>query len=126
MAPAAVPVQYGPRITTIVLYLHVGQFLSKKRTANACVARSSPRYGLLCAAAKMTVTRTGHYHLARTTTSSIHQTVLRLGEGQRSVEQQLPGQGELVELITGEGQAQAAAALMVREKPVPGLGHTLI
>ena len=27
------PVQYGPRITAIVLYLYVGQFLSKKRTA---------------------------------------------------------------------------------------------
>jgi transposase len=29
------PVQYGPRITAIVLYLYVGQFLSKKRTAHA-------------------------------------------------------------------------------------------
>ncbi|MCA1694349.1 MAG: IS66 family transposase [Actinobacteria bacterium] len=29
------PVQYGPRITAIVLYLYVGQFLSKKRTASA-------------------------------------------------------------------------------------------
>jgi transposase len=29
------PVQYGPRITAIVLYLYVGQFLSKKRTAVA-------------------------------------------------------------------------------------------
>jgi transposase len=29
------PVQYGPRITAIVLYLYVGQFLSKKRTARA-------------------------------------------------------------------------------------------
>jgi transposase len=29
------PVQYGPRITAIVLYLCVGQFLSKKRTAQA-------------------------------------------------------------------------------------------
>lgn len=29
------PVQYGPRITAIVLYLYVGQFLSKKRTAKA-------------------------------------------------------------------------------------------
>jgi transposase len=27
------PVQYGPRLTAIVLYLYVGQFLSKKRTA---------------------------------------------------------------------------------------------
>ncbi len=36
-APAGVtaPVQYGPRITAIVLYLYVGQFLSKKRTATA-------------------------------------------------------------------------------------------
>jgi transposase len=29
------PVQYGPRITAIVVYLYVGQFLSKKRTAQA-------------------------------------------------------------------------------------------
>jgi transposase len=29
------PVQYGPRITAIVLYLYVGQFLSRKRTAGA-------------------------------------------------------------------------------------------
>jgi transposase len=29
------PVQYGPRITAITLYLYVGQFLSKKRTAQA-------------------------------------------------------------------------------------------
>ena len=29
------PVQYGPRITAIVLYLYVGQLLSKKRTAAA-------------------------------------------------------------------------------------------
>jgi transposase len=36
-APATVtaPVQYGPRITAIILYLYVGQFLSKKRTAQA-------------------------------------------------------------------------------------------
>jgi transposase len=36
-APAGVsaPVQYGPRLTAIVLYLYVGQFLSKKRTAQA-------------------------------------------------------------------------------------------
>ena len=36
-APAGVaaPAQYGPRITAIVLYLYVGQFLSKKRTAAA-------------------------------------------------------------------------------------------
>jgi transposase len=32
---AAAPVQYGPRITAIILYLYVGQFLSKKRTAAA-------------------------------------------------------------------------------------------
>jgi transposase len=31
----AAPVQYGSRITAIVLYLYVGQFLSKKRTAQA-------------------------------------------------------------------------------------------
>jgi transposase len=31
----AAPVQYGPRITAIILYLYVGQFLSKKRTARA-------------------------------------------------------------------------------------------
>lgn len=29
------PVQYGPRITAIILYLYVGQFLSKNRTAQA-------------------------------------------------------------------------------------------
>jgi hypothetical protein len=29
------PVQYGPRLTAIVVYLYVGQFLSKKRTAAA-------------------------------------------------------------------------------------------
>jgi transposase len=29
------PVQYGPRITAIVLHLYVGQFLFKKRTAAA-------------------------------------------------------------------------------------------
>jgi transposase len=36
-APAGVvaPVQYGPRITAIIVYLYVGQFLSKKRTAAA-------------------------------------------------------------------------------------------
>jgi transposase len=35
--PASVmaPVQYGPRITAIIVYLYVGQFLSKKRTATA-------------------------------------------------------------------------------------------
>jgi transposase len=31
----AAPVQYGPRITAIILYLYVGQFLSKTRTAQA-------------------------------------------------------------------------------------------
>ena len=36
-APAGVdaPVQYGPRIAAIVVYLYVGQFLSRKRTAAA-------------------------------------------------------------------------------------------
>jgi transposase len=36
-APAGVaaPVQYGPQIAAIILYLYVGQFLSKKRTAQA-------------------------------------------------------------------------------------------
>jgi transposase len=36
-APESVtaPVQYGPRITAIILYLYAGQFLSKKRTAQA-------------------------------------------------------------------------------------------
>jgi transposase len=29
------PVQYGPRISAIILYLYVGQFLSKQRTAQA-------------------------------------------------------------------------------------------
>ncbi len=29
------PVQYGPRITAIIVHLYVGQFLSKKRTAAA-------------------------------------------------------------------------------------------
>ncbi len=29
------PVQYGPRSTAIILYLYLGQFLSKKRTAQA-------------------------------------------------------------------------------------------
>jgi len=29
------PVRYGPRITAIIVYLHVGQSLSKKRTAQA-------------------------------------------------------------------------------------------
>jgi transposase len=37
VAPEGVtaPVQYGPRITAIILYLYVGQFLSKNRTAQA-------------------------------------------------------------------------------------------
>ncbi|MEN3270781.1 IS66 family transposase [Pseudonocardia sp.] len=34
-ATVAAPVQYGPRITAIIVYLYVGQFLSKKRTAQA-------------------------------------------------------------------------------------------
>jgi transposase len=29
------PVQYGPRVTAVILYLYAGQFLSKKRTAQA-------------------------------------------------------------------------------------------
>lgn len=29
------PAQYGPRVTAIILYLYVGQFLSRKRTARA-------------------------------------------------------------------------------------------
>jgi transposase len=37
MAPggAEAPVQYGPRIAAIIVYLYIGQFLSKKRTAQA-------------------------------------------------------------------------------------------
>ena len=37
MAPegAEAPVQYGPRIAAIIVYLYLGQFLSKKRTAQA-------------------------------------------------------------------------------------------
>jgi len=37
VSPAGVdaPVQYGPRMTAIVIYLYVGQFLSKQRTAQA-------------------------------------------------------------------------------------------
>jgi transposase len=37
IAPAGVdaPVQYGPRIAAIIVYLYVGQFLSKQRTAAA-------------------------------------------------------------------------------------------
>jgi transposase len=32
---AAAPVQYGPRVTALIVYLYIGQFLSKKRTAQA-------------------------------------------------------------------------------------------
>lgn len=37
MAPEGVtgPVQYGPQVTAIILYLYAGQFLSRKRTAQA-------------------------------------------------------------------------------------------
>src|SRR5260221_6817111 len=34
-AGAKAPVQYGPRIAAVIIYLYVGQFLSKKRTAQA-------------------------------------------------------------------------------------------
>ena len=34
-AGAEAPVQYGPRIAAIIIYLYTGQFLSKKRTAQA-------------------------------------------------------------------------------------------
>ncbi|MGO8885681.1 MAG: DUF6444 domain-containing protein, partial [Streptosporangiaceae bacterium] len=36
-APAGVdaPVQYGPRVAAVVIYLYIGQFLSEKRTAQA-------------------------------------------------------------------------------------------
>ncbi len=34
-AGAGAPVQYGPRIAAIIVYLYAGQFLSKKRTAQA-------------------------------------------------------------------------------------------
>jgi transposase len=34
-AGAEAPVQYGPRIAAIIIYLYAGQFLSKKRTAQA-------------------------------------------------------------------------------------------
>ncbi|MEW2268879.1 hypothetical protein GTY41_33100 [Streptomyces sp. SID685] len=46
--PAGVvsPVQYGPNVTAIVVYLYCGQFLSKKRTPrrspNCSVPRSRP------------------------------------------------------------------------------------
>jgi transposase len=32
---ADAPVQYGPRIAAVIIYLYIGQFLSKKRTAQA-------------------------------------------------------------------------------------------
>lgn len=32
---ADAPVQYGPRIAAVIIYLYIGQFLSKKRTAEA-------------------------------------------------------------------------------------------
>jgi transposase len=35
---ATAPVQYGPWITAIIVYLYVGRFLSKKRTAAAALA----------------------------------------------------------------------------------------
>ena len=43
LAPDGVtaPVQYGPRITAIIVYLYVGQFLSRKRTAAALAASIS-------------------------------------------------------------------------------------
>jgi transposase len=34
-AGAEAPVQYGPRIAAIIVYLYIGQFLSKQRTAQA-------------------------------------------------------------------------------------------
>ena len=34
-AGADAPVQYGPRIAAVIIYLHIGQFLSKNRTAQA-------------------------------------------------------------------------------------------
>ena len=34
-AGAEAPVQYGPRIVAVIIYLYIGQFLSKKRTAQA-------------------------------------------------------------------------------------------
>jgi transposase len=46
------PVQYGPRITAIIVYLYVGQFLSKKRTAQALAELfSTPLSGGTVAAA---------------------------------------------------------------------------
>jgi hypothetical protein len=37
------PVSYGPRITAIILYLYVGQLLSKQRTARRWPSCSAPR-----------------------------------------------------------------------------------
>jgi transposase len=34
-AGAGAPVQYGPRIAAVIVYLYIGQFLSRKRTAQA-------------------------------------------------------------------------------------------
>ena len=34
-AGAEAPVQYGPRTAAVIVYLYIGQFLSKKRTAQA-------------------------------------------------------------------------------------------
>jgi len=34
-AGAEAPVQYGPRVAAVIIYLYIGQFLSKKRTAQA-------------------------------------------------------------------------------------------
>ena len=34
-AGAQAPVQYGPRIAAVIVYLYIGQFLSRKRTAQA-------------------------------------------------------------------------------------------
>ena len=34
-AGADAPVQYGPRVAAVIIYLYTGQFLSKKRTAHA-------------------------------------------------------------------------------------------
>jgi hypothetical protein len=34
-AGAKAPVQYGPRLAAVIIYLYIGQFLSRKRTAQA-------------------------------------------------------------------------------------------
>ena len=34
-AGAEAPVQYGPRVAAVIIYLYIGQFLSRKRTAQA-------------------------------------------------------------------------------------------